>query len=203
MVAKSPADRFPAMTELIRALEGLKRATQLANTRPAAQAIVAPADPDPMKGTVALEPARATSRVEQLAETRVAPPTPGAGRFAGRTVVLAEPSRTQAGIVRRYLEQLGIHAVHTTGSGREALDLARRHRAGIVISSMHLADMTGAQLAQELLADRGCDGVGFVLATSEADGPGGGAVPDSPRVDLVHKPYDLERLARSIATVAG
>jgi hypothetical protein len=68
---------------------------------------------------------------------------------------------------------------------------------------MHLADMTGAQLAWYLLADRGCDGVGFVLATSEADAQGPGAIPESPRVIVMPKPFDPDRLARSIASVVG
>jgi two-component system chemotaxis response regulator CheY len=117
------------------------------------------------------------------------------------TVILVEPSRTQAGIIRRYLQQLGAREVHTTGSGHEALELARRERAGVIVSSMHLAEMTGVQLARALLADPGCEGTGFVLATSEADNQEPGAVPDNPRVALMPKPFDLERLARSIAAV--
>jgi hypothetical protein len=68
---------------------------------------------------------------------------------------------------------------------------------------MHLTDMTGAQLAWHLLADRGCDRVGFVLATSEADSQEPGAIPESPRVVVMPKPFDPQRLARVIATVVG
>ena len=66
---------------------------------------------------------------------------------------------------------------------------------------MHLADMTGAQLAAAVLADAACAGVGFVLATSAADTQEPGAVPTSPRVVVMPKPFDPERLARSIAAV--
>lgn len=117
--------------------------------------------------------------------------------------MLVEPSRTQAGIIRRYLQQLGIATIHSTGSGHEALDLARRERAGVIISAMHLADMTGTQLAQSLLADPACTGTGFILATSESDSPQSGAVPESPRVVLMPKPFDATRLAQSITAVLG
>jgi CheY-like chemotaxis protein len=131
------------------------------------------------------------------------PAPPKAGGAGGLTVVLAEPSRTQAGIIRRYLEQLGAGAVHTAGTGREALELAKRERAGAIVSSMHLTDMTGVELARAVLADAACGRVGFVLATSEADALETGAVPSDPRVAIMPKPFDPERLARSIAAVVG
>src|SRR5262249_49377178 len=92
----------------------------------------------------------------------------GPGPLTGRIVVLAEPSRTQAGIIRRYLLQLGA-AINVTDSGREALELVKSDGAAALVCSMHLKDMTGIQLAQALLADAACSRVGFVLATSETD----------------------------------
>jgi hypothetical protein len=73
----------------------------------------------------------------------------------------------------------------------------------VIVSSMHLADMTGVQLARAVLADAGCEGIGFVLATSEADTQESGALPDNPRVVRMPKPFDAQRLARSIAAVVG
>jgi hypothetical protein len=54
-----------------------------------------------------------------------------------------------------------------------------------------------------VLADAACARIGFVLATSEADALETGAVPYNPRVVLMPKPFDPERLARSIAAVVG
>src|SRR5262249_38388866 len=203
MVAKHPDDRFPAMTDVVRTFEELKRAVRLGDTRPAVRPSGASDDPTLAGQPVAAGPEVDTGRVERPASTGVFLPESGAGRVAGRTVVLAEPSRTQAGIVRRYLGELGINTVHTTGSGREAVELAKRHRAGVIIAAMHLADMTGAQLARGVLADPDCDGIGFILATSETDSRESGTIPDSPRVDLVQKPFDPQRLSQSIASVAG
>jgi CheY-like chemotaxis protein len=116
-------------------------------------------------------------------------------------VVLAEPSRTQAGIFRRFLEQLGISTIHLAKSGCEALDLARREKADFMISSMHLADMTGTQLATALLADATCAGTSFVLATSTSETDETVLRLIGHRVALMPKPFDLDRLKTALASL--
>src|SRR5262249_11856830 len=108
-----------------------------------------------------------------------------------------------ASIVRQYLRKLGIEKVHATSSGRQALELAKQHGAQVLLSAMHLADMTGLQLAQALHADPDCPGVGFVLASSESDGGEAGKAPDIPRSALLPKPFDLHQLAQSLAQATG
>jgi CheY-like chemotaxis protein len=199
MVAKAPEDRYPTMAEVVRELERIQ--TRIA---PGAGPLPPAAAEAPQ--TVEVAPgaggAAATGQFELSPEVAALTPSQ-AGRVGGLTVILAEPSRTQAGIIRRYLQQIGAGAVHATGSGREALELAKRERAGAVVSSMHLADMTGVQLARAVLADPDCAGVGFVLATSESDAHEPGAIPGSPRVTLMPKPFDPERLAHAIAAITG
>ena len=204
MVAKTPADRYPTMAELAAALEQLQPRLGAApnSTGFGAPQSAGPASPDQtvMYGP-AMPAAVETGRFELSPAAATEPTPPSASRVVGLTVVLAEPSRTQAGIIRRYLQQLGAGPVHATGAGREALELARRERVGVIVSSMHLADMTGVQLAYAVLADPGCVEIGFVLATSEADTQESGAIPDSPRVVLMPKPFDPQRLEQSIALV--
>lgn len=204
MVAKAPADRYPTMTALAAALEQVRShlGAGADSAGPRGPQSARPASPDQtvMYGP-AMPAAAETGRFELSPAETAEPSPPPASRVVGLTVVLAEPSRTQAGIIRSYLQQLGTGPVHATGSGREALELARRERAGVIISSMHLADMTGVQLAHAVLADPGCVGIGFVLATSETDTQESGAIPDSRRVVLMPKPFDPQRLEQSIAVV--
>jgi CheY-like chemotaxis protein len=115
-------------------------------------------------------------------------------------VVLVQTSQTQAGIVRRFLQQLNITAVHQVGSGSEAIDAAKRENADAILCSMHLADMTGLGLADLLQEDIECARVGLVLATSETDITTTESLQSlSERVAVVFKPYDLKRLAHSLA----
>jgi CheY-like chemotaxis protein len=118
-------------------------------------------------------------------------------------VVLVEPSRAQATIVRKYLQELGIENVRSTSSGREALELARHEGTDVILSSMHLADMTGVQLAQALHDDPASSCVGFVLASSESDGGEASKLLDTPLTVLLPKPFDLHRLAQSLAQATG
>jgi len=209
MIAKAPDDRYHTMTVVVQALEQVKRIIHPAGTQndPRFSRLVAPAES--LGKTVEFNSTANAGALPDTGSFEMSPtvtpgPTPSlAGRASGLTVILVESSRTQAGIIRRYLQQIGIGVVHATGSGREALELAKQERAGVIVSAMHLSDMTGLQLARALLADPECNGVGFVLATSEADTQEHGSIPDSPRVTLMPKPFDPQRLAQSIATVVG
>ena len=117
------------------------------------------------------------------------------------TVIVAEPSRTQAGIIRSFLQQLGITAVHPANSGRQVIELVSKVGAQIVISSLHLSDMTGGQLVDCLRADPACSGVGFVLATSGADSEVAAHIHREPRTVVMPKPFDLARLEQAIGSV--
>jgi serine/threonine protein kinase len=207
MVAKRPEDRHQTMSEVVKALEQVQSIIGPTGTPtgvPPAQSAALSALPD---RTTVFDPAASTGVIQDSGRFEVAP---AAGPDAtpvqaavGLTIVLVEPSRVQAGIIRRYLQQLGAGAIHATVSGQEALELAKRQYARVIVSSMHLADMTGVQLARAVLADPGCAGTGFVLATSEADTQELGAIPDHPRVTLMPKPFDPQRLAQAIAAVVG
>jgi CheY-like chemotaxis protein/tRNA A-37 threonylcarbamoyl transferase component Bud32 len=200
MVAKAPADRYRSMADVVRELEQLQSKLGPAGAVGGAAGGV-PDDEVPQ--TAVLDRAAPAGSRETSGIGFSPTAATGLGPAAGLVVVLAEPSRTQAGIIRRYLAQLGTTAVHAAGCGREALEVARRERAAVVISAMHLADMTGAELAAAVLADTGCEGTGFVLATSETDPAGPCAVPESPRVVVVPKPFDRDRLGRAVAAVVG
>ncbi len=205
MAAKKPADRFQSMTEVAAALERVRAGLAPAVEGTGEWSALPPAAAAPPDRTQVYDRNAPAGSNVATGAFEVSPPSTAtaapAGGVAGRTIVLAEPSRTQAGIIQRYLQQLGAAHVHAAATGAEALALAKREHAAVVVSSMHLKDMTGAQLAAVVLADPACAGVGFVLATSEADTQEAGAVPTSPRVVVMQKPFDPDRLARSIAAV--
>jgi serine/threonine-protein kinase len=202
MVAKKPEERYQTMAEVVRALEELRPAASAPEAGPAAPGPL-PTNALPFQPTVALDSAeqlRSSDFSVGTPESSIvaAPTCADVPRIADMTVVLAEPSRAQASIVRKYLRELGIERIHATGSGREALVLAKEPGVHVLLSAMHLADMTGLQLAQALHAEPDCQGVGFVLASSESDG-GAGQPLESPRSVLLPKPFDLRQLAESLA----
>jgi serine/threonine protein kinase len=207
MAAKRPEDRYPTMAAVVHALEGVRGAVTLSDARPAARGR-APARPSPTNPTLVIDPASSVGS----GDFRLTVSASGVGeattpsderRVSDLKVVLVEPSRAQASIVRKYLRELGIANVSATGSGREALELAKQKGTNVIVSSMHLADMTGVQLAQALHDDPGCSGIGFVLASSESDGGDARKALDAPLTVLLPKPFDLRRLAQSLAQATG
>ena len=185
MVAKWPKDRPASMTEVVRELE---------QVRPPAV---------PTNATSLFLPPIAPISATDQTVTLESPLAPTDTPLARLKVVIAEPSRTQAGIIRSYLKQLGIESAHSTGSGREVIEAVKQAGVGAVISALHLSDMTGLELAAALRADPACAGVGFVLATSETGPETTAALPQDARTTVMLKPFDVQSLTRSLTSVAG
>jgi serine/threonine protein kinase/CheY-like chemotaxis protein len=207
MAAKRPEDRYLTMDEVVQALEAVNDTGTLSSARPTARG------PEPSSGSAANATMLADPmRPAESVDFRLGVPAPAAAsgpspsevrRVADLKVVLVEPSRAQASIVRQYLRKLGIDNVRVTGSGKAVLEMARQKGTDVILSSMHLADMTGVQLAQALHDDPGCADVGFVLASSESDGGEVTKALSLPLTVLLPKPFDLRGLAQALAQATG
>jgi CheY-like chemotaxis protein len=119
------------------------------------------------------------------------------------TVILVEPSRTQAGIVKKYLQDLGITRVHSTTSGAQGLETAKQQGGQVFICSLYLGDMTGMKLAEQVRADPTCANIAFVLATSGSEDEDVATIKAMPRTVLVSKPFDAKKLAVALAAATG
>lgn len=203
MIAKKVEDRPASMSDVIRLMEALKPQVKGLTDRPIrSEATLAASEDMFHKTTISgAGSSLAVSNVlhagganASLSDTR---------RLTELVLVLVEPSRTQSSIFRSYLTNLGLLNVHSTGSGAQAVALVKQHRANAIISTMHLSDMTGVQLATLMREDAECANAGFVLMSSESDTSQAQAVLDNPRSVLLMKPFDLKQLAQSIAVATG
>ncbi len=206
MAAKRPGDRFSTLSDLIRDLEQCCRSGSLSSARPGRKP--EPSGPARSDLTVAVaptEPVGVVKAAERATLTGTGHSTPPADlpNLAGLRVVLVEPSRAQAKIVRDYLAQLGIENPLTTTSGVEALELARREKAQVILCSMELADMTGLQMARSVQDDPALVGVGFVLASSESEGTATGESCHSSSTVWLPKPFDVRGLAQALTRAAA
>src|SRR5439155_12093340 len=113
-------------------------------------------------------------------------------------VLLVEPSRTQANIIRSFLVQLGTANPLVVPSGQMALEAINQARPEVVLCAMHLADMTGVELVRQVRANPPLADVGFVLITSEADTGSATTVQTENPPILLTKPFDLERLSQAL-----
>lgn len=206
MVAKLPEQRQQSMAEVVADLERLRAKLPPGSPRtPAGGPQPTPAANRYDRTAVIDSPDAARSLDTAGFELGSVPGTDagGVGPATGLTVVIAETSRVQAGIIRQYLRQLGIEAAHTATSGREAIETAKRVGANLLISSLHLTDMDGVQLAVAVRGEPGCAGIGFILATSETESDLAAGLPHDARTVVMPKPFDPERLAQSIARATG
>jgi serine/threonine protein kinase/DNA-binding response OmpR family regulator len=200
MLAKKPDDRVASMAEVCRALEAFALVPDpqpKPPAKPAARRTEAPTPtvdlaPAGRPTATAAEPANASPQTVDLAPARPA----GAG---GSTLLLVEPSRAQLVIIRKYLQELGFQDILTAPSGQHALEQARRARPQVVMSALHLADMTGIQLAQAMQAEAALSSTGFILITSQADAQEADLLGRAGNLVRLHKPFDLERLAQALA----
>ncbi|MDR0233890.1 MAG: response regulator [Zoogloeaceae bacterium] len=87
--------------------------------------------------------------------------------FGGMSVLLVEPSVTQAQIVEGMLRDLGVERLGHCASGQDALREMRKSQPHVVISSLYLPDMDGTELVFSMRKDDDLEDVPFVLISSE------------------------------------
>jgi eukaryotic-like serine/threonine-protein kinase len=204
MLAKDPSERFQTMGEVVQALEEIE--AQLPEASTAA-------------GTAQTSPPSAATRQElpprhvletslpglagTTDQTTVSRPRPSpAPREKSLRVLLVEPSRTQSGIIRKYLQAKGFQSIVAASSGNEALVAARAEAPDAILSALHLPDMTGVELAQQIRSEAKTAAPGFVLISSEADSAGAGSLSGCGKAVLLKKPFTPEQLVGALAVVS-
>jgi CheY-like chemotaxis protein len=191
MMAKTPAERQQSMAEVIRELETLA-ISPAAPPVPAAPGTPAPA---PGSSTMVGEADAGCMTIDLAAKAR--PAAPGA-------VLLVEPSRTQANIIRKYLLDLGETQILVAPTGAKAVEAMNGQPVRVVICSMHLDDMTGAQLLQKVRSDPRLASAGFVIITaSGADSADLTSLRGAARTALLAKPFDVTQLRIALLAAAG
>jgi two-component system chemotaxis response regulator CheY len=100
-------------------------------------------------------------------------------------------------LLRRYLSMRG-HAVVVAADGLHALRLADQASFDVVISDLHMPGMNGQEVIRRLRALPSGSATRFVLSTGDAPAPAARPPDQAGDVIMVHKPYDVDMLARLI-----
>jgi CheY-like chemotaxis protein/tRNA A-37 threonylcarbamoyl transferase component Bud32 len=188
MVAKSPDDRYATMAEVIAALEKIAGSGIVRQAGPVVSGLpftastgssVAPGRPD--QKTIVTAP----SAVKLLA------------------ALVVEPSRMQAGIVRKFLEAQKIEVTKIVATASEAIAAIRAKRSDAIVCALHLDDMTGIELANQVRGEFKENTPGFVLISSESDAKDAEKISHLDRTLLLHKPFTAAQLLQAIGVVTG
>lgn len=204
MMAKEPVGRFQTMAEVVQTLEAIAAslpdtgATYSAGLAPSAQTSAAGqwslpgSSPETSRATTG----GATQRILGLRSASAGTP------LSSLKVLLVEPSRTLSGIIRKYLQVQGVQNIVAAASGEDALRSARAERPHAIVSALHLPDMTGVELAQQVRAEADGPPPGFVLISSESESSDAGSLSKCANTVLVKKPFTPEQLVSALRVVS-
>lgn len=71
--------------------------------------------------------------------------------LSGPTAIIVDDIEPVRKMLKRYLESCGCRIIGEAGSGRDAIDLARRLTPSIILMDYHLGDMTGKDALVEII----------------------------------------------------
>jgi two-component system chemotaxis response regulator CheY len=114
------------------------------------------------------------------------------------SVLLVEPSSAQRRIIENFLKQVGIIGVQWVKTGGEALLSMNAEVPSLVISAMHLEDMTGTELVQTMRMENDLSDVPFMLISSETHYRYLEPIRQAGVIAILPKPFELEQLRKAI-----
>jgi len=115
-------------------------------------------------------------------------------RFSDLLVALVEPSTTQQKVISNYLVSYGVDKIELYGEGRSALAAMRRTQPDLVISAMHLPDMTGTELVQSMRGSTNLRDIPFMLISSETNIRYLEPIRQAGAIAILPKPFEPENL---------
>ena len=113
-------------------------------------------------------------------------------------VLLIEPSKAQFKIIDSYLKKIGIIGVTWVQTGGDGLKEMLEDLPDLVISAMHLKDMTGTELVQTMRMDKKLEDVPFMLVSSETHYRYLEPIRQAGVIAILPKPFELEQLRKAI-----
>ncbi|MFT5503359.1 MAG: two-component system chemotaxis response regulator CheY [Gammaproteobacteria bacterium] len=113
-------------------------------------------------------------------------------------VVLVEPSRSQSKIVIRQLEGLGISQIKLMDNGHNAIQMINSDVPDLVISALHLPDMSGSELVNHLRSQSATIDTPFMLISTTTSFDELDPIKQAGASAVLAKPFTVVDLKRAI-----
>jgi len=117
--------------------------------------------------------------------------------------VLVEPSVAQRRIIENFLKEAGIVDIAWTKTGNDALEIINKMSPDLVVSAMHLEDMTGTDLVQIMREDVSMTDIPFMLISSETHYRYLEPIRQAGVIALLPKPFELRQLKKAIESTVN
>ncbi len=113
-------------------------------------------------------------------------------------VTVIEPSSTQWRVIERHLQDLNVTRLDWFKEGAQALSDMRGYQPDLVISAMHLPDMTGTELVQQMRGDQILEHIPFMLVSSEESDYYLEPLKQAGVIAILPKPFEASALKRAL-----
>jgi len=118
--------------------------------------------------------------------------------IADLAVTFIEPSSTQRRVIAGHLNDLGLSKVDWFNDGESALKDMHQYQPDLVVSAMHLPDMSGTELVQKMRADDELEHIPFMVVSSENSDYFLEPARQAGVVAILSKPFDPEDLKKAL-----
>lgn len=112
--------------------------------------------------------------------------------------IFVEPSLAQHKIIEKNLREIGLKDIIWVKHGREALDIMSRQEVDMVISAMHLDDMTGTDLILRIRTGNVNRDVPYILISSETQYQFLEPIRQAGAIAILSKPYEKDHLEKAL-----
>jgi len=113
-------------------------------------------------------------------------------------ILMVEPSKSQAKFIHRELKNAGITHFDVAINGQSSLDVMTQFKPDLVISAMHLPDMTATELVYKMREDENLKDVAFMLISSETGFDYIDPIKQAGVTGILPKPFKSEQLKRGL-----
>jgi two-component system chemotaxis response regulator CheY len=121
--------------------------------------------------------------------------------FEDLFVLVIEPSRVQRSIITNHLRSFSIQDIEEFSTAEEALTFMKTQKPDLVVSSMHLPDMTGTDIVTKMREDSTLAGVTFMLISSETHHRYLEPIRQSGAIAILPKPYDKDDMWAALQSI--
>ncbi len=118
--------------------------------------------------------------------------------IADLAVTFVEPSSTQQKVIAGHLNKLGLSRVEWFKDGGSALKDMHQYQPDLVVSAMHLPDMSGTELVQQMRGDSELEHIPFMVVSSENSDFYLEPARQAGVVAILPKPFDPEDLKKAL-----